>query len=348
MNGGGILCADKTIKYDPGKAVLKYRIGDEIRLNAADFDLLSSAFFGDIERKYLRTETNRMKNLIAGRFVIILSLALVLARGYAQNPTSSPAQEYQAIRKEYETAASGTGTTDDDRRKSIARVDALRDGLAQKFLNLAEKNPNDPIAVDALIQAIWMVSGNSFPAGGPESAGGKAMALLLREHVRSEKIGPICLRISSGFRREYEPFLRTILERNPHKSAQALACLALAQYLNNRSQRLDQIKRQPELAKGYEELFGKEYLAEMRQKNRAKIAREVEGLFERAAREYADEKIPYEGTVGAKAGAELFELHNLFAGKVAPDIEGEDQDGKRFKLGDYRGKVVMLDFWNKY
>jgi hypothetical protein len=30
---------------------------------------------------------------------------------------------------------------------------------------------------------------------------------------------------------------------------------------------------------------------------------------------------------------------------TAPEIVGTDQDGKEFKLSDYRGKVVMLDFW---
>jgi len=32
-------------------------------------------------------------------------------------------------------------------------------------------------------------------------------------------------------------------------------------------------------------------------------------------------------------------------GKRAPDIVGEDADGVQFKLSDYRGKVVLLDFW---
>jgi thiol-disulfide isomerase/thioredoxin len=32
----------------------------------------------------------------------------------------------------------------------------------------------------------------------------------------------------------------------------------------------------------------------------------------------------------------------------APDIEGEDADGKLFKLSDYRGKVVLLDFWGDW
>jgi predicted Zn finger-like uncharacterized protein len=32
----------------------------------------------------------------------------------------------------------------------------------------------------------------------------------------------------------------------------------------------------------------------------------------------------------------------------AAEIEGEDLDGKRFKLSDYRGKVVLLDFWGHW
>ena len=35
----------------------------------------------------------------------------------------------------------------------------------------------------------------------------------------------------------------------------------------------------------------------------------------------------------------------LNVGDPAPEIEGEDLDGKKFKLSDYRGKVVFLDFW---
>ena len=38
----------------------------------------------------------------------------------------------------------------------------------------------------------------------------------------------------------------------------------------------------------------------------------------------------------------------MFAAKEAPDIEGQDQGGKRFKLSDYRGKVVLLDFWHQF
>jgi hypothetical protein len=32
-------------------------------------------------------------------------------------------------------------------------------------------------------------------------------------------------------------------------------------------------------------------------------------------------------------------------GKPAPEISGEDGDKRSFRLSDYRGKVVLLDFW---
>jgi AhpC/TSA family len=113
-------------------------------------------------------------------------------------------------------------------------------------------------------------------------------------------------------------------------------------------QRLDQIKAQPELAREYEARFGKAFLARLQRQDRARLAREIASLFEQAGTKYGDVKIPYEGTVAQKVKAELFEFRHLLVGKQAPDIEGVDQDGKRFKLSDYRGKVVLLDFWNQY
>jgi hypothetical protein len=35
-------------------------------------------------------------------------------------------------------------------------------------------------------------------------------------------------------------------------------------------------------------------------------------------------------------------------GNLALEIDAEDIDGKKFKLSDYRGKVVLLDFWGNW
>jgi len=53
MNNKNIMGADNTIKLSPDKSVLKYKVGDEIKLSEAQFAQLSSAFFAEIEKKYL-------------------------------------------------------------------------------------------------------------------------------------------------------------------------------------------------------------------------------------------------------------------------------------------------------
>lgn len=50
--------------------------------------------------------------------------------------------------------------------------------------------------------------------------------------------------------------------------------------------------------------------------------------------------VPTEPPPGLEVGLEV--------GMVAPEIEGEDIDGQVFKLSDYRGKVVVLDFWGDW
>jgi len=52
--------------------------------------------------------------------------------------------------------------------------------------------------------------------------------------------------------------------------------------------------------------------------------------------------------LGPQAERLLFAVENLKIGKVAPDIKGVDLDGVDFKLSDYRGKVVVLDFWGDW
>ncbi len=41
----------------------------------------------------------------------------------------------------------------------------------------------------------------------------------------------------------------------------------------------------------------------------------------------------------------IFQVEHLSIGSMAPEIEAADTAGVKFKLSDYRGKVVLLDFW---
>ena len=73
---------------------------------------------------------------------------------------------------------------------------------------------------------------------------------------------------------------------------------------------------------------------------------ESEGAHERAL-ELLDELIEKHGQseYGRQASARLFKSTYLVPHGRAIDFETRDAEGVAFKLSDYRGKVVLLDFW---
>lgn len=48
------------------------------------------------------------------------------------------------------------------------------------------------------------------------------------------------------------------------------------------------------------------------------------------------------------AKAEPVKQNGIEVGNISPEIEGRDIDGKAFKLSDYHGKVIVLDFWGHW
>jgi len=258
----------------------------------------------------------------------VMALLLLVAVSRTQeNPKDNPKaskpqtthEQYQALEKEFRTAqqdfmkAYREAKTDEERQQAFAKSPKPQ-AYVGRFLELAEKNAKDPVAANALI---WIVVNAPFA---PEA--GKAIDRLIQDHIQSDKLGPVCPAMVYSPSPAAEKLFRAVLESNPHKEVQGQACFGLAQYLKNHSER-------PNAAES------------------KKQALEAEKLFEQVVTKYADVKAMRK-TLGELAKSELFEIRNLAIGKTAPDIEGEDIDGKKFKLSDYRGKVVVLDFWGHW
>ena len=145
-------------------------------------------------------------------------------------------------------------------------------------------------------------------------------------NMKPERIASFCRQLGFSTDKGSQSLLRTLLEKDKRREAQGVACVALGQSLKMQADA--DADKDPKAA--------------------AKLRAECEALFERAAKDYADVKLAFRGTVGEKAKTELYEIHHLAIGLKAPDVAGEDQDGKKFKLSDYQGKVVLLDFWSEF
>jgi hypothetical protein len=298
------------------------------------------------------------------RFTIPLLAVLCIA--HAARSAEPRAAEPSTLAQEYQRALTESGQvspnfrdakTDEERKRAVETTGQF----AERFVKLAEKYPSDPLALEVLTQGVrsmnaldsaiqmsWQTNKTAFPVRSQEDSTQLAMALLVRDHLGSDKLGAVCERMRYGTRQEYATFLRKVMKESPHQDVQGIACLALAQFLNSHASKFDLLEDRPELADRYEALLGQPYYEELRRKGRDGRIKEVEALLEQAAAKYGEVKMPWGATVGEQAQAELFSIRHLGVGKQAEDIEGEDQDGKPFQLSQYRGKVVLLYFWSEY
>jgi hypothetical protein len=79
-------------------------------------------------------------------------------------------------------------------------------------------------------------------------------------------------------------------------------------------------------------------------------AKNADALYKKAQAFLADavKKYAKEPALVNQLKDAAYLLEKLSIGKTALEIEGEDLDGKKFKLSDYRGKVVVIDFWGNW
>ena len=160
--------------------------------------------------------------------------------------------------------------------------------------------------------------------------------LVLEHHLVDPKMGQFCFDIKY---RSGEPWALKLLKaaaaKHPQKDVRGQALYALGVY-----HRLD---AEPDRFGGNKKLSDEET---------AKRLAEATKYFTEVVKDYAAVATPDgKDKLGEEAANELVRiknLPNLKIGKKAPDVVGEDFDGKKFSLRDYHGKVVLLDFWGHW
>jgi len=280
--------------------------------------------------------------LLAG----LLFLPVLLA---ADQP-AAPQEQLEALKQEVETArrkfsqAYEKAKTDKERRELDDEEKKQLHACARRALELARKLPKDPVAVEALS---WIISGGlGYRAAGAEIE--TAYDLLRKDYVTSDKLQRVC-----GMATVYqynspkpEKLLRDMIAKNPHHAMQGVARISLARLLRRESI-MAKLVRDPKQEERLARSTKADIMRHYKNSDSEKLSKEAETLLEGVVAKYGDVKSS-RSTLGEEAKAMLFEMRYLVVGKTAPEIEGEDIDGKRFKLSDYRGKVVVLDFWGNW
>jgi peroxiredoxin len=211
----------------------------------------------------------------------------------------------------------------------------------REALDLVRAHPKDPGNVAALKFVI------KTARAGPDDESYQAMDILLRDHVRDlgmgEVGGEIFYFVSTPVA---ESLLRAVLEENPNRVDRGRACYMLAFYLNYQAHVVRRIREEPARIDRY---IPERYKAAgerlVQHADPEALERETERLLERVVAEFANVEGSWvKRPLGAVAQGELFAMRNLSVGKIAPEITGNDHEGKPFALSDYRGKVVVLTF----
>jgi tetratricopeptide (TPR) repeat protein len=195
-------------------------------------------------------------------------------------------------------------------QKAFKKYQEIEKEYAGKLMAVSKKDPKDPGTIDALTMILYLDRDSDSAK--------EAFKKLSHDYLASPHIAMFCFYLEHYYdpndRQAGAKLLKQIVDTNPDTESKAAALLCLGRAT----------KRNPAVAEKY---------------------------FTEVIEKYPNIKLDLFGRkmdFAKDAKNELFEIQHLSIGKPAPDITGEDIDGKKFSLSDYRGKVVLLDFWGDW
>lgn len=226
-------------------------------------------------------------------------------------------QELQAIEKELQQEfkhlrQASRAAADDAEVEALYRDfrEKILPDFGQRFARAAQANPGSEVAF-----AAWTKVVDLAPQGLRGALPVQALKALASDHLRSPELAEVAANLRYSVPAVDEAVvteaLRAFASGSPHRAVQAAALYSLG--------------------------------AVLAEAGEARLA-EAKGVFAQLA-SYADVEHREGQTFAAAAAAFVFALENLAVGRPCPDFQAVDAEGAAFKLSDYRGKVVLLDFW---
>jgi hypothetical protein len=262
----------------------------------------------------------------------LLALGLCAAFGFAQGDKPAPAptaqakapspsqQKLDAILERYRVALEEWEKLLADVKSADDYKAAMEKHPGNAFLDEIEVVAKEAKGTETAAQAWTQYASIAHRLGNVKQVAA-AVAILLDEHITYSGLDVVPEMLGSSRvmkADEAEKALRLMIEKSPDKGVQASAMLTLGMRL----------------------MGGKKSTPERAAEGRA--------LFEKLQKDYAGLKTTRGQEYAKVAEGQLFELDHLQIGKTPPDFEVIDENGVKWKLSDYRGKVVVVDFWGDW
>ncbi|MFO0823787.1 MAG: TlpA disulfide reductase family protein [Gemmataceae bacterium] len=237
------------------------------------------------------------------------------------------AEKFKALQTEFREAASAlekefiAAKTPEEKNAIRDKFFALRPKFAEKAVAIAATDPKDPGAFEAATFALLQ-----FGAEGTTAE--KAATIIGEHHASNPKLKSMIPNL--GQNAGGQKLLKTLHEKATDKDVKGATLYFLAAGMLEEA---DYPRGGPP----------------MPAEKQAAAFKEAETLLNKAGKEYGDVEITTgrgdTKSIAKAVEGQLFFLNNLTVGKVLPDAASEDLDGKKVKISDYRGKVVVLDIW---
>jgi hypothetical protein len=229
----------------------------------------------------------------------------------------SPQDQLDEILTEYEREYSRlrmkmySSREPDARKEATDELAELRESCVDKIQTIAKENPKTPVALKALESILYPLRADS------KETQQWVKERLLEDHANDKALVPIVVILARD-----EAFIDKLTEKTENRDIRGVILYYRMQ-----------------MAKG----------RELTEQNEAA----VRPMMERISAEFKDVELVYpggrvRGRLGDLVENELFAFENLRIGKVAPEIEGVDVHDRSLRLSDFRGKVVVLDFWGHW
>ncbi len=240
------------------------------------------------------------------------------------------------LRAELESASKDVGQPGFDKNA----LDEKRVELALRAKALMKDDPRGELAVRV---RVWMVT-----SGVEASMSDSYLDELLSKDIASPALGDLLDSLRPNSRPDARARVETLAENAGDRSVRGRSIRMLADHVKYDLDGLRSVEAGDVSAETHAKRHGAERSESLRKSGANVVEKQYVAVLERVAKDYADVLDSRGRAIGPRAEGALFELQKLTIGKIVPDIEAEDIEGTAFKLSDYRGKVVVIDFWGHW